>query len=226
MASVRVRGDVKPAAFPVFQLTPEPPAPPPPVATAPPPPMRHEVVERPRVTPEDVAAAREHARAEGFAAGVAEGRTAAYTEWSERLGALAAALEGAAREFQGQRVELAAEVDRQLPRAVFSLCRRILHAELAVADTAARTIIRSLTGRLAGFDNAVAVRLSPRMLEALEAWQRSAAAPSAGGLGLRIEPDAGLGPGEWLVETRDGFLDGRVESQLEEAWKLVSEVAP
>lgn len=226
MASARVVGepDVKPVAFPVFQLL--SPEPPPPSAPPPPAPPRHDAVERARVASEATAATREHGRAEGFAAGIAEGRAAAYTEWSDRLAALAAALEGAARDVQAQRVELAAEVDRQLPRAVFSLCRRILHAELSVADTATRTIIRSLSGRLAGFESGMAIRLSPQMLDAFETWRRTAAAPPSGATAFRVEPDPGLGPGEWLVETRDGFLDGRIESQLEEAWKLVSELAP
>jgi flagellar assembly protein FliH len=224
LASARVAGepDVKPAAFPVFQLVPPEPPPPP----APPPPPRHDAVERVRVTSEDTAAMRELARGDGFAAGIAEGRAAAFTEWSERLAAVAAGLEGAARDLQAQRVELAAEVDRQLPRAVFSLCRRILHAELSVADTATRTIIRSLSGRLAGFESGMAIRLSPQMLDAFETWRRTAAAQHSGATAFRVEPDPGLGPGEWLVETRDGFLDGRIESQLEEAWKLVSELAP
>lgn len=215
--------EVKPALFPVFQLAPD--LPPPPSPSSPPPPPRYEVVERAPLTLEDTTVLREHARGEGFAVGIAEGRAAAYAEWTERLGAVAAALDGAARELQAQRLELAAEVDRQLPRAVFSLCRRILHAELSVADTATRTIIRSLTGRLAGFESAMAVRLSPQMLEAFEAWRRSAASQHSG-TSFRVEPDPGLGPGEWLVETRDGFLDGRIESQLEEAWKLVSELGP
>jgi flagellar biosynthesis/type III secretory pathway protein FliH len=212
--------EVKPALFPLFQLAPDLPPPPPS-----PPPPRYEAVERAPLTLEDTTALREHARGEGFAVGIAEGRAAAHAEWTERLAALAAALERAARELEAQRVELAAEVDRQLPRAVFSLCRRILHAELSVADTATRTIIRSLSGRLSGLESAMAVRLSPQMLEAFEAWHRSAAAQPSGA-SFRVEPDPGLGPGEWLVETRDGFLDGRIESQLEEAWKLVAELAP
>jgi flagellar biosynthesis/type III secretory pathway protein FliH len=36
-----------------------------------------------------------------------------------------------------------------------------------------------------------------------------------------VEPDDTLGAGEWLIETGDGFLDGRVESQLEEAWRFL-----
>jgi flagellar assembly protein FliH len=231
LASARaaVELDVKLATFPVFHPAPEPmpmPASPPPSAALPPSPPPRVGVERPRASSDDLAALRELGHAEGFAAGVAEGRAAAFAEWSERLGAVAAALDGAARELLSRRVELAAEVDRQLPRAVFSLCRRILHAELSTTDTATRTIIRSLSGRLAGVDGAIAIRVSPQMLEAFEAWRRSAAGAHSAAAAFRTAPDPGLGPGEWLLETRDGFLDGRIESQLEEAWKLVAELTP
>jgi flagellar biosynthesis/type III secretory pathway protein FliH len=41
---------------------------------------------------------------------------------------------------------------------------------------------------------------------------------------VRVEPDPELGPGDWVLQTADGFLDGRVESQLEEAWRLITEL--
>ena len=62
---------------------------------------------------------------------------------------------------------------------------------------------------------------SPTMVDAVEEWRRSGGGPAAAGSGVRIEPDDTLGAGDLLLETDDGFLDGRVESQLEEAWRFL-----
>lgn len=169
-------------------------------------------------------ALRVRVRTEAFEAGLEEGRAAAYAEWTGRLEALARSLEGAGRGLLACRVELAAEVDRQLPRVLFLLARKVLQRELALSDTAARTVIRGLGERLAGCDRPSAVRLNPQMAQAFEAWRRSQADERLSSLSVRIEPDPTVGLGEWVLETRDGFLDGRVESQLEEAWRLLTEL--
>jgi flagellar assembly protein FliH len=176
-----------------------------------------------RVPAAELEALRQAARAEGFEAGAREGRARAHAEWSGRLSSAVQALEAACRTLLACRVELAAEVERQLPAVVFTLTRKILQQELAVSQTAAQTAIRSVTERLAGCERPVVVRLGHEAMEAFEAWRRSDAGAAAGA-GVRIELDRELGPGDWVVQTGDGFLDGRVESQLDEAWRLVTEL--
>lgn len=174
----------------------------------------------------DIETLRAQARAQGFEAGrtdgLAAGRTAA-AEWNARLQAVVTALEPAVRALSVRGLELAAEVDRQLPALALLLGERIVRQELRSSATAAQTVIRGVSERLAGCGRVVAVRLAPQAVEAFEAWRGSA---GAGALppGLRVEPDPALGPGEWLLETDDGFLDGRVTSQLESAWRTVSEL--
>lgn len=169
------------------------------------------------------AQARAQGLEEGRAAGRAEGRAAALAEWSARLQALAVALEQAARALSARRLELAAEVDRRLPALALLLGEKIVRQELGHSATAAQTTIRALSERLAGCGQAVAVRLAPPVVEAFEAW-RGSAPPTSSPPGLRVEADPSLGAGEWLIETDDGFLDGRIASQLESAWRAVSEV--
>lgn len=169
-------------------------------------------------------AAREAARAEGHEAGRAQGRADAFAEWAPRLATLAQSLEAAARSLLARRIELAAEVDRQLPRLAFTLARKVLHRELAQPDTAARTAVRAVSERLAGCDRAIALRMSPEAAAALEAVRESASDDEVRGLALRVESDPSLGPGDWVLETHDGFLDGRVEAQLEAAWRLCAEL--
>lgn len=172
----------------------------------------------------DVEALVRRARAEALEAGMREGRAAAYGEWTGRLDGVVRALEAAARQLLACRVELAAEVERQLPKLLLTLTRKVIHQELAVSQTAAQTVIRGLSERLAGCDRPVAVRLAPPAAEAFDAWRRSEDGARLVGPGVRVEPDPELGPGDWVLQTADGFLDGRVESQLEEAWRLITEL--
>ena len=172
----------------------------------------------------DVNTIKERARAEGLEAGIRDGRAAAYAEWSDRLERLGRALDDAARALLAARVEVAAEVERQLPKLVLTLTRKVLHLELSVSQTAAQTVMRGISERLAGCDRPVVIRLAPQMAEAFEGWQRSDEGTRVAGPGVRVETDLELGPGEWVIQTGDGFLDGRVESQLDEAWRLITEL--
>ena len=169
------------------------------------------------------AALREQARAEGLMQGQAEGRAAAQTEWESRLAALAESLAAAARGLLGRRIELAAEVERQLPKLALLLTRKVLHQELAHSDVAAQTVIRGVAERLAGLGRPVVVRLAPPLAEAFDAWRRQSGAQTPE-QHIRVEADPTLGPGDWLLDEGDSLVDGRIESQLDQAWRLLSEV--
>lgn len=173
---------------------------------------------------EQADALRQRVRADAFEIGLREGRAAARAETNARLQALAASLEAAGRALLARRVDLAAAVDQHLPRLVILLCRKVIHAELAAAGTAVHTVIRGITERLAGCDRPVTVRLDPRTAEAVEEVRRAAPAEFPLGPTIRLEPDPTLGPGDCTLETSDGFLDGRIDSQLEEAWRLLAEL--
>ena len=129
--------------------------------------------------------------------GRAEGRAAAQTEWESRLAALAESLAAAARGLLGRRIELAAEVERQLPKLVLLLTRKVLHQELAHSDVAAQTVIRGVAERLAGLGRPVVVRLAPEFREDLgegqEAFVKRAGFPGPGDGPLRVG-HAGLRP--------------------------------
>ncbi|HUO62171.1 MAG TPA: FliH/SctL family protein [Terriglobales bacterium] len=182
-------------------------------------------VERPRapagLAAGEAEALREQARAEGLDLGRREGRAAAHAEWAGRLERVTRALEEATLALLASRVELAAQVERQLPRLVMALGRKVIHQELSVSQTAAQTVLRGIAERLGGCEGSVIVKLNPQMVDAFEEWRRSSEGQRPAGSGVRVEPDDTLAAGEWLLETGDGFLDGRVESQLEEAWRFL-----
>jgi len=154
--------------------------------------------------------------------GAREAREAAFRDWSERLASVSAALESAARELAAHRAAVGAEVERETARLVMILGRKIMQRELTLAATGSDAVIRVVAERLASTDAAVAVRLDPATADAFAAWRRETAAAR----GVRVEADPGLASGDWVIETRDGFLDGRLASQLEEAWRLIEESHP
>jgi flagellar biosynthesis/type III secretory pathway protein FliH len=173
------------------------------------------------LVPAEAEALRAEARAEGLTIGIREGRALAEREWAGHLERVVRSLEEAALALLASRVELAAQVERQLPKLVLALTRKVIHQELSVSQTAAQTVIRGLAERLAGCERPVVVKLNPQMLDAFEGWRRSEEGDRAAGPRVRVEADAALGVGEWVLQTGEGFLDGRVESQLEEAWRLL-----
>ena len=163
----------------------------------------------------------EKIRREAFETGAREGRAAAYAEWTGRLREVADALEQATRLLLTRRTELTEELDRGLPRLAFALARRVIEREVTGDDPAVAAVCRALGERLLGKDEPIAVRLHPRAAETFEAWRRQDLIPAARVVAITADP--GLAPGDWLLETRDGVLDGRVDSQLDEAWRLVVE---
>jgi flagellar biosynthesis/type III secretory pathway protein FliH len=165
----------------------------------------------------------EKVRREALEAGSREGRAAAYAEWTGRLGEVAAALEQAGRLLLSRRAELAEELDRGLPRLVLALTRRVIEREVAADDPVVAAGCRNLGERLLGKDQPVAVRLHPRSAETFEAWRRQAGDLPLGGRAVTIEADPALALGDWMLDTGDGVLDGRIDSQLDEAWRLVVE---
>lgn len=180
---------------------------------------------KPALSPQELESLRSAAHAEGLAIGLREGRERAQAEWAARLEQATRALEGAGQALLAARVEVAASVERELPRLLLVLARKVLRQELTVSQTAAQTVIRGIAERLGGCAHASVVKLHPASVEAFEAWRSAGHEESNATSLLRVQPDPALGPGEWLLETGDGFLDGRVESQLEEAWRLLEGLA-
>lgn len=194
---------VKPARFPSFLLVEEPvPAP------------------RVRSTAEQTDAVLAAARREGVARGREEGRTEALAAWAGRLTALAAALEEAIGAARAERERLAAELVDVVPRVAIQLAEKVIERELADRGSAVRTAVDAVVRR-AVRGGAVTIRVAPDIAEALGAWraddQRAAALVDA-----PIVADAALRPGEWMVESEHGLLDGRLATQLEEAARILT----
>lgn len=150
---------------------------------------------------------REAAAREGHAEGLARGAAAllrAQARWDERLA-------GAEAEV----AELGLEVARRL-------LAQGLELDPAAVRAAAAAVLQAARGR-----RRAALRLHPAAAEALgrqagglEALARQAALPS-----LELVPDPSLEPGDAVVETDAGVVDGRVAVRLEAMRRALLEAA-
>ena len=192
---------VKPARFPSFRTEPVEPAP------------------APRPLVDESAKARELARREGLALGQDQGRLAAVEEWTPRLEALAAALEDAIGIARAERERFAAELTRLVPAIALQLAQKVIEREVADGDAAARMVVDALARRLT-HGTVCSLRVAPQTAAALDVWRE--ARPGALD-GVTVRADEALRPGDWVVETDGGFLDGRVATQLEEAARILTE---
>jgi flagellar biosynthesis/type III secretory pathway protein FliH len=197
---------VKPARFPSFPELEE----------------RDPLLTRPRSAAEEAEAVREAARCEGLAHGRQEGRAAALADWAPRLTALASALEEAITVARAERERLAAELVETVPHVAVQLARKVIERELADGEDAVRAAVAAVARRLAQGGGSI-VRVAPDVAQALDAWRGEGDQAAAALAGVVIQADEGLRPGEWMIETEGGVLDGRLATQLEEAARILTE---
>jgi flagellar biosynthesis/type III secretory pathway protein FliH len=96
----------------------------------------------------------------------------------------------------------------------FRVARRVLEAELSTSPDALFSLVRSALQR-AGDSRKISVRVHPQDAQAL------APALAKGALGVAVATvelvqDAALSPGDCIVETDFGKVDGRLDTRLDE----------
>jgi flagellar biosynthesis/type III secretory pathway protein FliH len=165
----------------------------------------------------DPANARERARREGLEVGRHQGRAEALAAATPRFEAACSALEKAAGALGERRDALAAEMEVALPPIVLGLAERILGREL-LAEDAGAAAVRAVVARLARPTGHVSVRVGAAAAEALQALRRAGGGP---GGSVSIEHDPALGAADWMLETGEGRIDGRLATQLAEAGRLL-----
>jgi flagellar assembly protein FliH len=175
-----------------------PPAVPPEVAA-----LHNRIVELERALQLDVKKAREG----GFREGETAGRDRAASELQPVLTRLSASIAGLA----ALRSRIRADAEKELVELAMAVARRILRRELTVDPDAVGGLVRSALDKVQSRD-VVRVRMHPDYIGPLT--KCLAGYPAAAG--VEIAPDGGLQPGDVIIETRRGDLDGSVETQLAE----------
>jgi flagellar assembly protein FliH len=102
----------------------------------------------------------------------------------------------------------------------FQVAARILEAEVHANPEALFALVRSAV-RKAGDSRRIAVRLHPEDAAALEAGRETLGHGELAAARVEIAPDPSLAPGDCVVETDFGQVDGRLATRLSEARRAV-----
>jgi len=170
------------------------------------------------------AGAREAGLAEGRAAGLEAGLTAARAEAETLLAGAGQEADGLLAEAQAAAVSIQegalAERDRlleasqaQLLDLAFAMARQILRAELTLSPAAVVPMLEAALAKLKG-EEEPQIRVSPEVAQLLEAHRGRLVAALPGARKVTVEGDAALQQGDFMIQGAQGFIDGRLESQI------------
>jgi flagellar assembly protein FliH len=183
---------------------------------------------------DELARLREQARAEGFAAGHAEGLVAAdavvaeaeraaterlaevQARWERRLASATAALTSAAQRLDESTVPVADEIRETIVGTVLTLLEDLLGRELALADSPVLDAVRrALT--LVPADGPAVVRVHPDDLAEVPE-EDLAELPSS----VRVVPDASVERAGAVAETGPRRIDAQLMAALERVQNVLS----
>jgi flagellar assembly protein FliH len=106
----------------------------------------------------------------------------------------------------------------------FQVARRILETELRQSPDALFALVRSAIRR-AGESRRVAVRVPPEDASALQSESGRAALDGLTAARIELVPDPSLQPGDCVVDTDFGQVDGRLGTRLSEVRRAVAAAA-
>jgi flagellar assembly protein FliH len=143
----------------------------------------------------------------GYRQGEEAGREQAALELQPVLQRLGTAITGVA----SLRSRIRRDGEQELVQLAIAIARRILRRELTVDPDAVEGLVRAALDKVQVRD-VCRVRVHPAYLAALQKCLAHSAATAA----VEMLSDPGLQPGDVVIETRRGDLDGCIETQLAE----------
>jgi len=102
----------------------------------------------------------------------------------------------------------------------FQVARRVLESELRTSPEPLFALVKSALRRT-GDARRISIRLSPDDAAALQSPAGQAAAEGIGAARVEVVADASLQPGDCMVDTDFGQIDGRLETRLSELRRAV-----
>jgi flagellar assembly protein FliH len=147
------------------------------------------------------------AREAGYREGEAAGRERAAAELQPVVQRLTASINSVA----SMRPRVRRDAEQELVQLSIAIARRILRRELTVDPDAIGGLVKAALDKVQARD-ICRVRTHADYLPALKRCLDQSSAPA----GVELVSDAGLQPGDVVIETRRGDLDGSVETQLAE----------
>lgn len=160
-------------------------------------------------------------QAQGYAEGKAQARQEADALRAQ-AGADADAMRAALQDEIAQtRQQMMAERDQLLDAAraqvlelAFVMARQVLKTELALRPEAMVPMLEAALAKMKG-DEEPQLRVSPQVLALIEEQRGRLLAALPGARRLGMEPDGSLEPGDFVVQGTQGFVDGRIDRQVE-----------
>jgi flagellar assembly protein FliH len=160
-------------------------------------------------------------QAEGYEAGLAGGRAEAEALLAEARAEVALIIAAAQhsaetvrQEALEQRSLLLDASSEQLHDLAMAMARQVLKAELTIRPEAFVPMLEAALAKLKG-EEEPQIRVSVEALAVLEEHRGRLLAAVPGTRKLDVDGDPALGPGDFVVQGSQGFVNGRLESQLD-----------
>ncbi|HLC42298.1 MAG TPA: FliH/SctL family protein [Methylomirabilota bacterium] len=163
----------------------------------------------------------EEIRARAWAEGLALGQTQARDEARREVFPLLEILRHSSKELEGLRQLYSGQLETQIPTLTVLLTKKVIHRELQLDRSTIVGIVRAALERVSAVDREVTLRVHPDDAEVLAKHRTDLLSGLDKIPGIRFEADASITPGGCLVETASGLIDARLETQLEEAARVL-----
>lgn len=148
---------------------------------------------------------------EAHAEGFREGREAGYAEGIEAARQEADSIRSQAL---AERAEILERSANEVVALALVVARHIVKAEISMKPESVLTMVEAALSRMKGEERPT-VRLSPETLEVVQQFHGRLLQALPGAHSVDLVPDASLGDGDFVVQGEHGFVDGRVETQVE-----------
>jgi flagellar assembly protein FliH len=155
-------------------------------------------------------------RTAGEDAAEAPGAVTADLARGEAMEKIAAALQF----LRAQASRLAEQARADALEIGFQVARRILESELRTSPEPLFALVRTALRR-AGDSRRISLRLSPQDAASVQSDDGQAALEGVSAARVEVFPDPSLAPGDCVVETDYGQIDGRLETRLGELRRAV-----
>ena len=173
---------------------------------------------------EECEAARARGHAEGFAAGHAEGEAAVREEMAELVRQTNAQAEKTLRDAHDAIRDYVVNAEQDIVSIAMTAVERVLPQHFIDVPQMVLPVVRDAILRVKD-QKEILVHVPPASYDfVLMARDELRSVLTAGDTNLTITSDEGLKPGDCLVETPNGSVDARLQTQIEQLKKAVREV--
>lgn len=162
-----------------------------------------------------VAKISEEARSLGYKDGLEAGRREASAEAEAILQKARDEAESIAAQAGEERQRILAGAKEDMISLTLAVVRRILRSEVLARPEAIGDMIKAALEKVRGQEE-ITVKVSTGDLPQVESRRGEWLADLPGTRSLEVKGEEGLGPGDFIIQTDQGYLDGRLERQVRE----------